>query len=194
MYISNTIIIFILVLWGFILLAALMLILFLLGKHTVKNNPNKAMILILNGNNVDDIFQGKLHTKTKKGYSYKYNNGKSILVPKEYKEVYCKNKRLLFLNHMGQLIASPFDRDIELSPDEKDGLITDLLESHIGSDSIRALRGKGALGTVLVAIIAFILGAVIVFGFTQFQKVSQQKQVTTQQQQQKSSQTPVEVK
>jgi len=185
----------IIILWFFaiVLFAGTMLVVFLIGRGTVKNNPKKAYIFIKNGLNVEPPIKGSLSGKpTKKGHKYIYNGG-FVMVPSKYKQVFYKNRRMLFIDKLGQLIALPFDNDTVLDNIQSEELILELIGSHIGSDAIRALRGKQTTSIIIVALIAFALGAIIVFGATQYMKTrTPVKQTTTTQQQNKP--VPIEVK
>ena len=70
-------------------------------------------------------------------------------MPKKYEENYYNNKRLIFLSKIGQLVSSPFQNDIDLAPSEREDLIYELIESHIGSDGMRALKGKSSINIIL---------------------------------------------
>ena len=173
-------------------------IILLIGRKSINDNPNKAIILIKTGLHTG-IAKGILKDTTKRGVNYKYNN-KVIFVPSSYQELFCANKRILFVSGMGQLIASPFGKDVELADTEKEDLIYELIESHIGADGMRALRGKQSMSIIMVALIAFAIGAIGVYGVIQFQNTIAQKQpapvTQTQTQQPKQVMPPksIEVK
>lgn len=166
------------IVWEFaiVFLAAIIFFAFLYGRSTIKDNPKKAYIFLATGRHISLPIKGDMIGKpTKAGTRYKYANNEIIFVPTNYGEKYIKCRRAIFISRYGQLIASPFDDDVSLSEDEKNDLIYDICESHIGSDVMRFIKGKGAVSIIIVAIIAFVIGAAIVIGFTQFQKVNQQK-------------------
>lgn len=190
----HTLIIIICAVWGFILFGGLLFVTFILGRSTKKNNPNKAYIFIKNGLNVEKPLKGQLHEIVKTGISYKYGENKTIIVPKKYGEAYYCNRRMLLINHIGQLIALPFKGDNELTDDEKVNLIYAICESHVGSDGMKALKGKSQVNIIVVAVISVIIGAILCFGIIQFQKNMATNQTTTQQQMQKPAQSPIEVK
>lgn len=193
MIVSMSIIITILVILGIVWVGAAFFIIFRIGKFTVKNNPDRALIYIKNGLNIDKVFKGKMHQETNEGYSYAYNNGNIIIVPKSYKEVYFKNNRMIFASEIGQIIATPFENDITLDEKEKASLIYAICSSHVGSDGIKALRGRPAkLSIIMVAVIAFIVGAVATVGFNKFQEYQAQQPTAIEQPVNKN--TPVEVK
>ena len=191
----QTLVLIILILFGIVLFGGLIFVIYLLGKRSIKNNPNKALIFIKNGNNVEKPLKGCFHEESKEGVSYKYGNGKTILIPISYGEVYCMNKRMVFINHIGQLIALPFDKDTHIGSIKSANLIYEICASHVGADGMRALKGKSTASIILVALVAFALGAVIVFVTTQFMDMQQTKQPTTNvTEQQRPTQTPIEVK
>lgn len=145
------------------------------GKWKVKNDFNKAMIFVKNGKEICKPLKGKLAGKTKAGYRYDYKNN-TVFVPRDYEEHYYRNHRAIYVNRIGQLIASPFDKDVQLSDNEKNDLIYELTASSIGSDAIKALKGKFSFNVILVAGIAFVIGVAVVFGYQYMQKAT-----TTQQ-------------
>ena len=165
------------ILWALalILFGSVVFVTFLLGRHTVRNNPKRAYIFVKNGSNVESPHLGILDEKCKRGVYYGYGKNK-VMVPSSYEEVYYRNRRLIFINHIGKLIAIPFDKDESLDKEASENLIYELCASHIGADSIRALKGTKTANVIIIAIIAFVLGAIIVFGFTQYQKATIQPQ------------------
>ena len=181
-------------LWAFVglLIIGIFFLTFLYGRLTVKDNPNKAIIFIKTGRHVGKPIKGYIDGKsTNSGCKYKYNNN-YIFVPHQYGDVFYCSKRLLFLNRKGQLIPMPFDDDLSLSEDEKAELIYELCESHIGADSIRALKGKQSFSIILIGVVAFVLGILAVISYTYISDVMAAQQIpskppTTQEK-------PVEVK
>ena len=171
-------------LWSFgvLLLCATFLTLYLLGRHSIRDNPNKALVFIKTGKHVSRPVRASLSGKpSKTGSRFKY--GKNIVfVPTKYDDYFHCCRRMIFVSHVGQLIASPFGNDVELSSDERNELIYELCESHIGSDAMKAIRGKSATNIIVVAIIAFAIGAIIVFGVTQYQAQAGLTQTNTTQQ------------
>jgi hypothetical protein len=157
---------FVIIFFSLLFVSTAFLLVFLLGRKTVKNNIKNAIVLVKLGNDLQG-FKGKLHgNPSKLGYRYNYNDNKNIvLVPKKYKELYHKNRRMIFLNGIGELVSVPFDDKEKLSDKERNELIYELLESHIGSDIVRAMNGKTTMNIWIIAVIAFIVGVVLVFGF-----------------------------
>jgi len=170
----------IILLWAFsiVFLFGLILITFLIGRSTIKDNPDKALIYVRNGLHVDKPIKAIRKGKSNRGVSYKYGKN-TVFVPSTYAEVYHHNRRMVFLNKIGQVIALPFSVDVTLNSDEKSDLIYELIESHIGADSIRALKGKSNLSIIMVALIAFAIGAIAVYGILQFQSTMNQKAPVT---------------
>lgn len=173
------------------LLSGVVVVFYLIGKRSVRNDPNKALILIKNGLNIKQA-KGKLHETAKKGLVYSYDKDKFVIVPKQYHEVFVNCKRLLFIGQIGQLIASPFDNDVPITDEEATNLIYEMCSTHIGADGMRALKGKSTANIIIIAIIAFAIGMVVVLVFNQMQ--SSRQTVTTQQQQQQPSQTIIQEK
>lgn len=180
-----------------VLTVAILIFTYLHGRKSVRDDPNKGLIFIKTGKSIAYPLKAKLSEIGKKGSSYIYKctyGGSVVMLPKSYGEYYYHNKRMIFITHLGQLIASPFDTDIPLTEEESKSLIYELCSSHIGADGIRALKGKQS-AIILIAIIAFAVGVVAMFGFNQFQTTMQNRQNTeTQQQIQVPNQIPVEVK
>lgn len=185
-------ILLLILLWGIgsILFIAFLLLIFLFGRHTVKDNPTKALIFLKTGKHINSPMVGKLAGKpTKSGSRYTYGKN-TIFVPAGYGDNYYKNKRMIFINRLGQLIASPFDGDISLSDDEKNELIYDLVSSKIGSDSIKALQGFGKMNIIIIAVVAFVLGIIAVFGYNYMQTTMVAKQSAPVKQEQNIKITP----
>ena len=170
------------VLWSLatIFTLATLTIVFILGYVSNRDSHNLALVYVKTGLRVGKPYTAKLHTSSKRGTIYKYGN-KAILVPSSYEIVYHNRKRMLFVDRLGQVIASPFGKDKPLSANEREDLIYELIESHIGADGVRALKGKNTLSVILIAIIALVIGVVATFGVIQFQKTMELKQAKTTQ-------------
>jgi len=166
---------------------------YFLGKHSAKDNPQKGVVFIKTGNHISGI-KAKLIRKTSKGSSYLYGKNSAVIVPKKYHDIYFKNMRMIFVKHINQLISSPFDDDEPLIDSEKADLIYDVVSSQIGYDAVKAVKGKSQFNIILVAIIAFIIGVVVVIGFNSFQDTMRQKQVTQPTQSSINTEMPIEVK
>ena len=190
-----TLLYLLLILLGLTLLIGSYVLAYTIARKRVKNDSSKATILVKNGLETE-AKKGQLSGIGKRGTKYFYGGKKVLFVPSSYQEVYHKNRRLLFIQRFGQLIASPFDNDIPLSDSEKEDLIYELTSGHIGADGLRAIKGKSSANVILIAIIAFIIGAVMVYGVVSYQDViaKQQIQQQTQQQQDTNLPTPIEVK
>lgn len=177
--------------YGLVALAGIIFIIYYLGRLSVRNNPQKAIVLCKNGLSVSTK-KATLHEKTSEGYSYKVNGvSEFLLVPQRYQEVYYRGKRILFTGKTGQLISSPYDKDISLSKEESNNLIYELCASHIGADGMRALQGKKPMQTIIVAIVAFAIGAIAVFGITHFQQLQATKQIQQSQPTQPTQQNKI---
>lgn len=178
----QTLLIIIGIFWGMVLLSLSFIFTYYYGKKRVKNNPENATILIEHGHEVI-VQKAKLNLVSKTGSRYIYNN-KSVLVPVKYKVRYIKNRRLLFLNKIGQIIATPFDIEEKLSDTEREELIYELMESKIGTDVVKAIKGGKAGNAIILIVIAFIVGVIAVFGYQYFsnsmKQSTTQKQTTTQ--------------
>lgn len=154
-------------LWSIValLIIAVLVYVYFLGRFSIKDDNTKAIIFVKTGRHISKPIKARLFGKPiNKGSCYVYDSGK-IFVPSRYGENYYKGKRILFLSRLGQLIASPFDNDPELSIDEKDELIYEFVSSHIGADAMRALKGKSMGGIMMIAVVAFIIGIIVVVGW-----------------------------
>ncbi len=170
------------ILWFFAIAitAGLLVAIFFIGRSTVKNDIRKAKIMVSIGEE-SPVYKGILTDVSKRGCVYSYNQGgkdKKIFVSYKHEVRFNNHKRLLFLNSIGQLIASPFNDDVVLSDDEKNDLIYELVSSHIGADGVRALKGKSLPNVILIGIIAFILGIIVVFGYNYFNQSIALQQTT----------------
>ena len=179
--------------WSFVAVCfiALIFIVYFIGRRSIKDNPDKALVFVKNGNHVSKPFTANLSEKGRSGHSFLYKN-KVVMIPASYGEVFHNNKRMLFINNLGQIVTSPFAGDTPLSDDERDGLIYELCAGHVGADGMRALKGVKSMNVIIIAIVAFFVGALLVFGITQYQ--TNMGQNTPQQQQQQQQQRPIEVK
>ena len=181
-------------LWAFIglLIIGVFVLVFMYGRLTVKDNPNKALIFIKTGKHVSKPIKGYLVGQpSSSGCRYKYDNH-DVFVPNKYGDIFYCSKRMLFINRIGQLVPMPFDDDVSMTDNEKAELIYELCASHIGADSIKALKGKQSFNIILVGVIAFVFGILAVVGYsymsdTLAQQQSPNKPSTTQEK-------PVEVK
>lgn len=180
------------ILWffGIALLFGVILITFLFGKASIKDKPYQGAVFIKTGLHISKPIKAQRGDISSKGSFFMYGKKGLVLVPKSYKENYYCNRRIIFVSHTGQLIASPFQDDITLSSDEKNDLIYELCASHIGSDGMRAMRGKSQVSIMIIAVIAFIIGVSAILGFNAFQEQMAKRQVNPPQQQQEIKITP----
>lgn len=180
------------ILWFIIavLFIAIIVLTFIWGRSTIKDDSSKALVLVKTGSHISQVIKAKVSERSNKGHSFMYKN-KVVFVPATYEEIYIRNKRMIFINRAGQLIASPFSNDISLSTDERDSLIYELVSSHIGADAVRNMKGKTSTNIIVIAIVAFIVGALVVYGFNYYQDTVSQRQTKTQQ---PTIQQPIEVR
>lgn len=190
----RTFIIIILWLWGVCFLVSIFIITYLLGRFSIKDNPQKALVFVKTGRHISNPFKANMKGKpSRKGTRYKYGDN-IVLVPTSYGDYYYRNKRLIYINRVGQIVALPFDDDTKLADDEKNELIYELVESHIGADAMRELKGHSAMNVIIIAVVSFILGAIIIFGAIQFQKVMEQNKAQQAIQTEQLLPTPIQVK
>lgn len=201
--ISQNIAIIILSILGFGIFLAILVLVFIYGKVTVKDNPYKARIFIKTGNQVTSV-NGTAKEVTAKGIRFQYRHGgikiKNVLVPMKYgqdiiKGVLNSGKRLIFVDKVGRLIASPFDKDVELAPEERSNLIYEILESNVGEAVVREIKSKKQSIGLFAVIIALFLGALLGYGGVKvMERYQQQTNQPKQTQQQNQQQIPIEVK
>ena len=181
------------IIWFFILLfiAGIVIVTFLFGRSSAKDLPGEAAVFVKTGIHISKPYKAKLFGVGQAGLGFFYGNKKVVFKPTEYKEYFYQNRRAIYVNHAGQLIASPFTDDVELSNNEKEDLIYEMCASHVGADGMRAIKNKDAKSIIVVALAAFIIGMAAVIGFNAFQEQMAKRQANVPQQQ---TEQPVEVK
>ena len=183
-------------LWSFIglLFIAILVLTFLYGRLTVKDNAEKALVFLKTGRHIGKPIKGSMVDKPNQvGARFNYLD-KSVFVPHKYGDYFYCNKRMIFVNHIGQLIPMPFSDDKSLSNEEKAELIYELCASHIGADSIKALKGKQTMSLLIVGVIAFVVGILVVFGYNYIQDTIAVNNIQQQQQKPSIEIKPMEVK
>ena len=178
------------IIWFFALLfiAGTILITFFLGRFSVKDKPNEAAIFVKTGLHIQKPVKGKLQHTGKNGISFIYSKNKIVFVPSTYKENYYHNRRIIFVNHKGQLIASPIIGDVAFSDTEKEDLIYEMCSTHIGADGMKALKGKSTPQVIIIALVAFVIGVAAILGFNAFQDQIAKRQNNTP-----TQQTPIRI-
>lgn len=165
----------ILALFGLVLSFGIFLLVFLWGRKSVRNNPNKGLVFVKTGLQLLPPFKAIRDESCNKGSLFLYGNKQKVIVPVTYHETFFRGRRVIFVNRKHQLISSPFDDDVRIDESEKETLIYKLLESKIGSQSIEALQGK-SYNVIVIAIVAFIIGAALAFVAFRYQDFAQSKQ------------------
>lgn len=174
-----------------IVFAATIILTYVLTKRNIRNDINKCTVLANIGGDIIPI-KGKLKQVVKKGFRYNYGRW-FILVPRRYKEEYVNHRRLIFVGKTGQLISSPFDKDIPLAEDERNDLIYEIVESAIGNDAVKAAKSSSkAVNIVMIIVIAFIVGLIAIVGYNMMQGQITPAQTSTIEQ--PIDNTPIEVK
>ena len=165
----QTVLLILLWVLGFILLFGLLLVVFLFGRMSLSDKLNKGWIFLNNSGRMATPKRAIKIDSVKRGALYSY--GKSfIILPTKYKKIFWKGRVLIFANRENQLIASPFDKDILPTISEREALIYDVLESNVGSSAIKAIKSKKNMAiNVIIAGVAFALGAILTYGFVSFQ-------------------------
>lgn len=173
------------IIWFIILLivAGIILVTFLFGRRSIRDKPNEAVVFVKTGLHIQKPFKAKLSITSNKGQAFVYGNNKITFNPIKYKEHYFCERRMIFITHAGQLVASPFSDDIALSETEKEDLIYEMCASHVGADGMRALKGKSTTSILIIALVAFVIGIAAVIGFNAFQGQMAKQQAPSSQQQ-----------
>lgn len=174
---------------GIPFIVGIFIVVFQLGKRTVWNNDKKAYVFKDTGTEYI-LYKGtRPENPTDKGSIYYYSDT-FILVPQKYTKKYIKSKLAIFIDSAGSLISAPTHNDKKLLPNEKEDLLYSIIEANIGSNAVKALKGVQKGSVILIAIIAFVVGAVAVLGFNYIkEQYSQQQQPVKQQTQTQTSNT-----
>ncbi|OGM08555.1 hypothetical protein A2Z67_01800 [Candidatus Woesebacteria bacterium RBG_13_36_22] len=191
----NTAITIISIFLGILLLGGLYLFFYLMGRRSVRNNADKALVYVATGKNVENPYKADIIAKTGLGTCFQFKE-KFVAIPSSYSEIFHRQRRMIFVSRTGQLIASPFNTDAIISREEKDSILQALIEANIGAGVVKALKGRGmkAFQVIIIAVIAFAIGAIGVYALTQYQKVQTPKTDIPQQQNIPKPQIPIEVK
>lgn len=133
------------------------------GKRSVKDTDERAYIHIDKDGHIRRPIVGIRAQTTQKGIAYIYNidNKKSIvIIPASYEVRHYLGKRDIYIGREGQLIASPFNSDIQLSNLEKDDLFHSIFKSKMLVEAVKHISGKGSNKSIIVVII--IIAAIVV--------------------------------
>lgn len=126
-----------------------------------KNNPEKARIYV---EGIDRPYEATLAYSSQNGDCYTYQKNQTfVFVPRAYKVDFHYYKRTIYLDRLGALIAIPQGDGKPLGNSAKEELIKELNQSHIGSEAIKAIKGKSTFGMTIILIIlavALIAGAI----------------------------------
>lgn len=184
----QTLIIITLWIWALALVFGLFLGVYLLGRKSAKDDLNKCWVFITNSDRTNKPIKGWLQQSTKQGRQYKYGNN-TVMYPNKYKRIFYNNGLEIRLSRLGQVIANqPIVNEPELTDSEKSKLIYKIIEANIGTGVVEAVKSKKTpVNAIIIAVIALAIGAVVMFGYNQFQanqKARLQQPVTQQQQQQ----------
>lgn len=181
----QTLLTIILVFFSVALFTGLLLIVFLIGRNSVKDNLGKALIFITTGQRLHKPIKGKVLETEKEGSLIQY--GKNIVaLPRQYKEIFYKGRMIVFVTKIGQVIASPFDDDKALTPSQKERLLYEVIESHLTALAVKAIKGRvSKSGAFIIALIAFFVGVLFALGGNAINdNIQKQKQAQIEAQQQ----------
>ena len=142
-----------------------------------KNNPNRARIYV---DGIDRPYEANLAYQSQNGACYTFQKGNTfVFVPASYKIEYHYYKRTIYLDRLGNLVAIPKGEDRPLTSNAKDELIKELVQSHIGAEAVKAIKGPSTFGMTIIFIIigVLVIGGAIGFAIgnrsTQLKKASQ---------------------
>lgn len=178
----HPLILFVIIFFGILFVAGLFIATWFISKNRVKNKPENAVILKKNGQEIiayKGIMDG---LPSKKCIKYKYNKDRFVLVPNEYTIEYIKNRRLIFIGRDGQVISQPFEKTQSLTASEREKLIYEFIESKIGGDAIREIKGKSTVNVIMIAVIGFAVGVacVFIFNFVSDKYMNKEPNITTE--------------
>lgn len=193
--ILRLILVVLLSLFGLAFLFGLGLVLFIIGKRSVINNPNKAAVFIASKGKLERPKKGQFLKGNNKGRIYTYNKDKQFTIrPNSYSELWFEGRLAIFLNSLGQIISSPFDNKEILSDTEKSDLIYSVIETHVGADVIHAMTSRKKMpNIILIIIIVVVLAVVGILGYQFYQRYQAQQQQPQQQQQQQTPDNNLEI-
>lgn len=156
--------------FGVILTAVLFLTVYIVGRNSIKDNPDKAYIFTLHGKRLSRPKRGNLIEENKDGFMFKY--GKRItMIPRKYMEIFHRGRRAVFLAEKGAIIGSPLVNENRLTPSEREFLLYSLIDSYLTGNAIKEIKGKASkVSLTIIAVIAFFFGAIVTYGFISFQK------------------------
>lgn len=161
----HPLILFVIIFFSTIFVIGLFVATWFISKSRVKNKPENAIVLVKSGQEILP-YKGKQNGKpSNKATRYDYNKDNFVLVPNKYNPDFIKNKRLIFVSRQGQVVASPFDKVQSLTSTEREKLIYEFVESKIGGEAIREIKGKSAVNVIFIAVVAFVVGIACVFLF-----------------------------
>lgn len=155
------------ILIGLSFVIGLLILTYTLGKHSVRDTDEKAIIHIDKDGHVRRPIIGKRVQTTEKALAYVYQidgHPKLILVPNTYTHRrHYLGKLDLYLNKEGQLISSPFDGDTELSSKEKDDLFHSIFRSKMLVEAVKHISGKSVNKSVVLFIIITVIILLVTF-------------------------------
>ena len=126
------------------------------------NNPNVARIYV---EGISKPYIGRLKFTSRKGSVFIYNQDKVIFVPASYETRFHYYKRLLWLDSSKNLITLPQGDDKPATPNEKNELIEELVQSNIGASAIREIKERSSFSLVMIIVIVIIAIAAGVGGY-----------------------------
>lgn len=164
----QTLVTIILIFFAILFFVAFLIITFFFGRQSVQDKADKGAVFVKTGLHVKG-YKAKRCGQDKGGDAFIFGKNEYIFVPDTYKKRYFNDRRLIFINNVGELIASPFDDDKPLNDTQKTDLVYEICASHVGADGMRAMKGYTKM-SFLYLIIAFIIGAGMVLGYQSFQE------------------------
>lgn len=131
-----------------------------------QNNPEKCIVFVAG---IDKPFKGHIKRINKDSITYFYNHDKKfVLVPNNYQTDYHYYRRTIYLDSLGQIIATPRLKDKTLTDDEKYDVVYEALTSDIGYGAIRAIQNPNSKNLIGVVIIVAVIVALVAGGMGYF--------------------------
>ena len=129
-----------------------------------------------------EVIDGVAIATSNTGITYQYGKNKTVIVPHSYGIKYIKHKRVIGVGTSDSLLPNPLGVSRIERTENYSELIKQLTLGHIGADIVKAVSSsKFQLSWIMIAIIAFIIGAVGMQVYNGMQKSGQPVQQPTAQ-------------
>jgi len=154
----------------------------ILKALTEERNPNNCYVFPYYENTLNKPIKGIKLEKTSNGIRYKYKNN-IIDIPITYPVIWHKKRRTLFINSNRELITK-FDngtKNFNFTADNLDDLQFELGTTNLITQAIKSMKGGNDIVMIIIAIVIFVVGAVIGYGVGKMttKSINNQSIVTT---------------